>query len=59
MRHDAITRQLMAIKRAEREGGKLEHALARRGREFERHEREVVKQLRAAGYLREVERPSV
>jgi hypothetical protein len=43
MRHDAITRQLMAIKRAEREGEKLEHALARRGREFERHEREVVK----------------
>jgi len=53
VRHDAITRQLMAIHRAEREGAKLEQALERRGREFERHEREVIQRLHAAGYLRD------
>lgn len=53
VRHDAITRQLMAIHRAEREGAKLAHALERRGEEFERHEREVIEELQAAGYLRE------
>lgn len=52
-RHDAMTRQLMAIRRAEREGERLEHALDRRGEEFERHEREVIQRLRAAGYLRD------
>ena len=46
-------RRLMAVRRAEREGEKLEHALERRGEEFDRHERAVVLQLRAAGYLRE------
>jgi sulfide:quinone oxidoreductase len=53
VRHDAITRQLLAIHRAEREGTRLEQALERRREEFERHEREVIQQLRAAGYLRD------
>jgi sulfide:quinone oxidoreductase len=53
LRYDAITRQLMAMEREAREGERLAAVLARRGREFERHEREVVNQLRAAGYLRE------
>jgi sulfide:quinone oxidoreductase len=50
---DAKTRQLMAVRRAGREGQRLEHELERRLEAFERHEREVVAQLRAAGYLRE------
>ncbi len=51
MRQDATSRQLMAVRRAEREGVKLEHSLERLGEEFERHERHVIQQLRAAGYL--------
>jgi len=53
IRQDAITRQLMAIRRAEHEGEELEHTLERKGKEFDRHQREVVQQLRAAGYLRD------
>ena len=53
IRQDAITRQLMAIRRAEHEGEELEHTLERKGEEFDRHQREVVQQLRAAGYLRD------
>lgn len=53
VRHDALTRQLMAINRTEREGEKLAHALERRGEEFERHELQVIKELQAAGYLQE------
>ena len=51
MRQDAISRQLLAVRRAEREGVRLEHSLERLGEEFERHERHVIQQLRAAGYL--------
>jgi sulfide:quinone oxidoreductase len=50
---DARTRQLIAVRRAGREGQRLEHELERRLEAFERHEREVAAQLRAAGYLRE------
>jgi hypothetical protein len=50
---DAMTRQLMAVRRAGREGQRLEHELERRLEVFERREREVVAELRAAGYLRE------
>jgi sulfide:quinone oxidoreductase len=50
---DARTRQLMAVRRVGREGQRLEHELERRLEAFERHEREVVAELRAAGYLRE------
>ena len=53
MRHDAMDRELMAIRRAEREGEVLGRALDRRAAEFDLHEREVVEQLRAAGYLHE------
>jgi hypothetical protein len=53
VRHDAITRQLMAARRSEREGRKLGRELERLAQEFDEHEREVVEQLRAAGYLRE------
>jgi sulfide:quinone oxidoreductase len=55
VRQDAIARRLLAIRRAEHEGAEVEHALEIRSREFDRHEREVVQQLRAAGYLRERE----
>jgi sulfide:quinone oxidoreductase len=51
VRRDAMERQLLAIRRAEREGETLERALEARGRDFERHERDVVQRLRAAGYL--------
>jgi len=44
----------MAIRRAEREGRQLELELQRRSSEFERHERETVEQLEAAGYLSHV-----
>ena len=50
---DAMTRQLMAARRAGREGQRLERELDHRLEAFERHEREVVAELRAAGYLRE------
>jgi hypothetical protein len=53
VRRDAITRQLMAIRRAEREGEAVSRTLEARGRDFERHEHEVIEQLRAAGYLQE------
>jgi sulfide:quinone oxidoreductase len=53
VRRDAIQRQLLAIRRAEQEGETVERTLEARGRDFERHEREVVQQLRAAGYLQE------
>jgi sulfide:quinone oxidoreductase len=52
IRRDALTRQLLAIRRAQRDGERLQHELERRGSEFERHERETVEQLEAAGYLR-------
>ena len=50
---DARTRQLMAVRRAGHEGQRLERELEHRLEAFERHEREVVAELRAAGYLRE------
>jgi hypothetical protein len=53
IRRDALARQLIAVRRVEHEGEVVERALAARGRRFDRHEREVVEQLRAAGYLRE------
>ena len=51
IRRDARTRQLMAVHRTEREGGRLVHELESRGSEFERHQRETIEQLEAAGYL--------
>jgi sulfide:quinone oxidoreductase len=51
LRHDAMTRQTIAMRRLEREGEHVTLELERRRAEFERHEREVVKELRAAGYL--------
>ena len=50
---DARARQLMAIRRAGLEGQRLERELDHRLEAFERHEREVVAELRAAGYLSE------
>ena len=52
LRHDALTRRMLAIRRAEREGSAVEHDLKRMGDEVERHEREVMAKLEAAGYLR-------
>ena len=52
LRHDALTRQLLAIRRMEREGEHLSLDLKRRLEEVERHEHEVVGRLEAAGYLR-------
>lgn len=57
IRRDVMTRQLMTIRRAEREGIQLEHELQRRGSEFDRHERETVEQLEAAGYLHHAPAP--
>jgi hypothetical protein len=51
IRRDVLTRQLMAIRRIERDGRQLEHELEGRRREFERHERETIERLEAAGYL--------
>jgi sulfide:quinone oxidoreductase len=51
LRHDALTRQLLAIRRAELAGEELGHDLQRRRDEVERHQREVVGKLAAAGYL--------
>ena len=51
LRHEALTRQLMAIRRAERAGEELGHDLQRRRDEVDRHQREVVGKLAAAGYL--------
>jgi sulfide:quinone oxidoreductase len=53
LHRDAMVRQQLAVRRAEREGIALEKSLKRLGDEFEQHERQVIKQLRAAGYLRE------
>jgi sulfide:quinone oxidoreductase len=53
VRRDAMQRQLLAIRRAEQEGESVGRALEARGRDVERHEREVVQRLRAAGYLQE------
>lgn len=53
LRHDALSRQLMAIRRTEREGESLGRELGRELADFDRHEREVVKRLKAAGYLRD------
>jgi sulfide:quinone oxidoreductase len=53
MRQDAIARQLMAVRRIEHEGEEVGHALEIRSHEVARHQAEVIKQLRAAGYLRE------
>jgi hypothetical protein len=41
----------MAIYRAEREGTQLVHELEGRRGELERHQRETVEELEAAGYL--------
>jgi sulfide:quinone oxidoreductase len=57
MRRDAGTRQLMAIHRAEREGTQLVHELEGRRSVLERHQRETVEQLEAAGYLHHVPAP--
>jgi hypothetical protein len=54
LRQDAMTRQLMAIRRAEHEEERVQHALERRAEEFDLHEREVINRLRAAGYLQEL-----
>jgi len=54
IRRDVLTRQLMAIRRIERDGRQLVHELEGRGREFERHERETIERLEAAGYLHHV-----
>jgi sulfide:quinone oxidoreductase len=51
LRHDALTRQLLAIRRAEREGRQLGLDLKSRLVEVESHEQEVVGRLEAAGYL--------
>ncbi len=51
MRHDSLTRQLLALRRAGQEGEDLGADLKRRLDEVERHEREVVGRLEAAGYL--------
>jgi hypothetical protein len=51
LRRDALTRQLQAIRRAEREGRQLGRDLQRRLDEVESHEQEVVGRLEAAGYL--------
>jgi sulfide:quinone oxidoreductase len=53
LRQDAMTRQLMAIRRTGHAAERLEQVLERRGKEFDLHAREVISQLRAAGYLRE------
>jgi sulfide:quinone oxidoreductase len=53
LRHDAMMRQVMAIRRLEREGERVGAQLEQRMAEFETHEREVVNELRAAGYLTE------
>jgi sulfide:quinone oxidoreductase len=52
LRHDALTRQLLAIRRAEREGEHVGLDLKRRLDEVDRHGQEVVGMLEAAGYLR-------
>ena len=51
IRRDARTRQLMAMRRTEGEGRQLMHELEGLRSEFERHQRETVKRLEAAGYL--------
>jgi sulfide:quinone oxidoreductase len=51
IRRDARTRQLMAMRRTEGEGRQLMHELESLRSEFERHQRETVKRLEAAGYL--------
>jgi hypothetical protein len=51
IRRDALLRQLTAIRRIGREGAELGLGLERQGKEFERHERETIRQLEAAGYL--------
>jgi hypothetical protein len=51
IRRDGLVRQMMAIRRIEREGRRLEQDLERRRSEFARHERETIQQLEAAGYL--------
>ena len=51
LRHDALTRQLLAIRRAEREGEALGDELQLRRDEVARHQRDVVGKLEAAGYL--------
>lgn len=50
-RNDSILRQLLALRRAEREGEALDHELERRRGEFDRMRDEVVARLEAAGYL--------
>ena len=51
IRRDVLVRQMMAIRRIERDGTRLGHELERRRSEFVRHERETIEQLEAAGYL--------
>jgi hypothetical protein len=52
LRHDALTRQLLALDRAERKGESLGSELQRGLDEVKRHEREVIEKLETAGYLR-------
>src|SRR3954464_6881114 len=47
LRHDAISRQVMAARRTAREGEHLVQVLRRRGQDFDRHEEEVIAELRA------------
>jgi sulfide:quinone oxidoreductase len=51
IRRDVLARQMLAIRRIERDGRRLGNQLERRRSELERHERETIQQLEAAGYL--------
>jgi hypothetical protein len=57
IRRDVLVRQMMAIRRIERDGRRLGNELERRRSEFERHERETIQQLEAAGYLHHAPAP--
>ena len=57
VRHDALARQLLAIRRAEYEGEHLGTELKERLREFEQHEWKVIARLEAAGYLSHSSQP--
>ena len=52
IRRDVLVRQMIAIRRIEREGRRLDDELEGRRSEFVRHEREIIQELEAAGYLR-------
>ena len=57
IRRDVLVRQMLAIRRIERDGKRLEHELEGRRSEFVRHERETIQQLEAAGYLHHAPAP--